>query len=325
MFTAYFRKLESFGIIPVIKLDSADLAAPLAKALIGGKLPIAEITFRTEAAEESIKRMKEAFPEMLLGAGTVNNSNQVKRAVASGAEFIVSPGFNEGVVQYCVENRIPVLPGCSTPTDIERALSFGLTTVKFFPAEAMGGLKVIKAMAAPYVNVRFIPTGGINEANLIEYLKFSRIIACGGSWMVPEQLVRYGKFDEIKALTEAAVKKSLGLKLGHVGINTDGKQQTEELSSALGLLAGVAAKEGTTSTVYEGFFEVVRNKAIGRHGHIAIETWSVERTRRYFEQLGFRFNEATLKKDESGSAKAIYFADEFGGYAIHLLKANDER
>jgi 2-dehydro-3-deoxyphosphogluconate aldolase/(4S)-4-hydroxy-2-oxoglutarate aldolase len=322
MFTPYFKKLEGFGIIPVVKLDSADSAVPLAKALFEGKLPIAEITFRTEAAEESIRRIKEAFPKMLLGAGTVSSPDQVQRAVAAGAEFIVSPGFNKGVVQYCVENGIPVLPGCSTPSDIERALSFGLTTVKFFPAEAVGGLNAIKAMAAPYVNVCFIPTGGINEANLMEYLKFPKIIACGGSWMVSEQLVRLGKFDEIKALTETAVKRSLGLILGHVGINTDGEQQAEELSTALGLLAGVAAKESTSSTMYEGFFEIVRNKAIGRHGHIALETQSIQRARRYFEELGFRFDETTEKKAVSGSTKAIYFAHEFGGFAVHLLKTN---
>ncbi|NLT47731.1 MAG: bifunctional 4-hydroxy-2-oxoglutarate aldolase/2-dehydro-3-deoxy-phosphogluconate aldolase [Clostridiales bacterium] len=279
MFTSYFKKLDGYGIIPVVKLDSADSAVPLAKALIDGRLPIAEVTFRTDAAEESIKRMKEAYPEILLGAGTVSSPDQVKRAVAAGAEFIVSPGFNEKVVQYCVDNKIPVLPGCSTPSDIEKALSFGLTTVKFFPAEVMGGLKAIKAMAAPYVNVYFIPTGGINESNLMEYLKFKRIIACGGSWMVPDNLIRSGKFDEIKGLTEAAVKKSLGLNLGDAGVNAEGERQ------------------------------------------VTLETRSVESARRYFEQLGFRFDESTAKKDESGSLQAIRFADKFGGFAV-LLKNN---
>lgn len=278
MFTSYFRKLDEYGIIPVVKLDSADSAVPLARALIDGMLPIAEVTFRTDAAEESIKRMKEAFPEMLLGAGTVSSPDQVKRAVAAGAEFIVSPGFNETVVKYCVENGIPVLPGCSNPSDIERALSFGLTTVKFFPAEVMGGLKAIKAMAAPYVNVYFIPTGGINEANLMDYLSFQKVIACGGSWMVPDNLVRSGKFEEIKGLAEAAVKKSLGLKLGNIEINGEGERC------------------------------------------IALMTRSVESARRYFEQLGLRFNGSTEIKDENGKTKEIYFADKFGGIAIYLMK-----
>ena len=208
------EKIQKTGIIPVVVLNDVKDAEPLAKALIEGGLPCAEVTFRTDAAEESIRIMKEKFPEMLLGAGTVLTTEQVDRAVAAGAEFIVSPGLNPRIVKYCVEKNIPITPGCANASDIEQALENGLEVVKFFPAEPAGGLKMIKALAAPYVGVKFMPTGGISASNVRDYLAYDRIIACGGSWMVSGDLVKAGEFDKIKELTaEAAaiVKEMRGL------------------------------------------------------------------------------------------------------------------
>ncbi len=198
------EKIQKTGIIPVVVLNDAKDAEPLAKALIDGGLPCAEVTFRTDAAEESIRIMKEKFPEMLVGAGTVLTTDQVDRAVAAGAEFIVSPGLNPRIVKYCVEKNIPITPGCANASDIEQAIENGLEVVKFFPAEPAGGLKMIKALAAPYVGVKFMPTGGINATNVKDYLAYDRILACGGSWMVSGDLVKAGKFDTIKELTAEA-------------------------------------------------------------------------------------------------------------------------
>ncbi len=200
------EKIQEIGIVPVVVLDDAKDAAPLAKALMDGGLSCAEVTFRTDAAEESIRIMSEQFPDMLVGAGTVLTTDQVDRAVAAGAKFIVSPGLNPRIVKYCVEKRILITPGCSNPSDIEQALENGLEVVKFFPAEAAGGLPMIKAMAAPYVGVKFMPTGGINAKNVRDYLAYNRIIACGGSWMVKSELVKEGKFDEIEKLAREAVE-----------------------------------------------------------------------------------------------------------------------
>ena len=186
------KVLEDFsriGIIPVIALDNADDAAPLAKALCDGGLPCAEVTFRTAAAEESIRIMSEQFPEMLVGAGTVLTTEQVDHAMNAGAKFIVSPGFNPKVVKYCIEKGIPVTPGCSNPSDVEAAIELGLDVVKFFPAEAAGGLSMIKSMAAPYTKMKFMPTGGINAKNLTDYLDFKKILACGGSWLVNTDMI----------------------------------------------------------------------------------------------------------------------------------------
>ena len=199
-------KFEELGVIPVVVLNDAKDALPLAKALYDGGLPCAEVTFRTAAAEESIRIMSEQFPEMLVGAGTVLTTEQVDRAVAAGAKFIVSPGMNPRIVKYCVEKGILITPGCANPSDIEQALENGLDVVKFFPAEPAGGLKMIKAMAAPYVGVKFMPTGGINTTNVREYLAYDRILACGGSWMVKGSLVDAGEFDKIEELTREAVE-----------------------------------------------------------------------------------------------------------------------
>ena len=200
------KTIQKMGVVPVVVLNDAKDAAPLAKALVEGGLPCAEVTFRTAAAEEGIRIMTTEFPEMFVGAGTVLTIDQVDRAVAAGAKFIVSPGFDPEIVDYCLEKDIPVFPGCITPSEVAQAVKRDLKIVKFFPAEPFGGVKTIKAIAAPYVGLNFMPTGGISAKNLESYLSYDRIIACGGSWMVSGDLVKAGKFDEIKALTEEAVK-----------------------------------------------------------------------------------------------------------------------
>ena len=203
---AMIELIEKTGVVPVVVLEDAKDAEPLAKALCEGGLPCAEVTFRTAAAADCIRIMSEKYPEMLVGAGTVLTTEQVDRAVANGAKFIVSPGFDPEIVDYCLEKDIPVFPGVITPSEVAQAVKRGLKVVKFFPAEQFGGVATIKALAAPYVGLKFMPTGGVNAKNLESYLSFNKIIACGGSWMVKGDLVKAGKFDEIKALTEEAVK-----------------------------------------------------------------------------------------------------------------------
>lgn len=198
-------KIESLKLVPVVVLEDAKDALPLAKALIDGGLPVAEVTFRTAAAADSIRAISEAYPEMLVGAGTVVNVEQAKTAVAAGAKFLVTPGFSDEVTRYAVENDIPIFPGTCTPTEVMQAMSYGLKVVKFFPASQYGGLNTIKALAGPFSAMRFMPTGGINASNVKEYLADKHIIACGGSWMVKGDLIAAGKFDEIQRLTQEAV------------------------------------------------------------------------------------------------------------------------
>ncbi len=197
--------IQRLGLVPVVVLNDAKDAVPLAKALCDGGLPVAEVTFRTDAAEESIRQIAQAFPEMLVGAGTVLTIDQVDRAVAAGAKFIVAPGFDPEIVDYCISKDIPVYPGVVTPSELAQAVKRGLKVVKFFPAEAYGGVSTIKALAAPYPMVKFMPTGGVNLKNLKNYLECDKIAACGGSWMVKGDLIKAGAFDEICKLTADAV------------------------------------------------------------------------------------------------------------------------
>lgn len=198
------QTIAKLGVVPVVVLEDAKDAEPLAKALCEGGLPCAEVTFRTAAAEESIRRMSEAFPEMLVGAGTVLTVEQVDRAVAAGAKFIVSPGFDPEIVDYCLSKSIPVYPGCVTPSEVAQAVKRGLRVVKFFPAGQFGGVATIKALAAPYVGLKFMPTGGVSAKNLREHLECAAIVACGGTWMVKADLIKAGNFEKIKELTAEA-------------------------------------------------------------------------------------------------------------------------
>lgn len=198
------ERIHAIRIVPVIAIDDAAQAIPLAKALIAGGIPCAEITFRTAAAAESIAAISAEVPAMLVGAGTVLSREQADRAKAAGAAFAVSPGFNPHIVDYCGQIGLPIIPGCSSPSDMEQAIERGLQVVKFFPAEQAGGLPFLKAVAAPYTGLRFMPTGGIGPQNLAEYLSFSRVIACGGSWMAKPEMIAAGRFDEIAQLCRKA-------------------------------------------------------------------------------------------------------------------------
>lgn len=201
----YIDRLQELKVIPVIKIDDAKDAVSLGKALTEGGLPCAEITFRTDAAEEAIKNMRESLPDMLIAAGTVLTPSQADRAIAAGADFLVSPGFNPTVVNHCKQKGYTIVPGVCTPSEVEAALEAGLSVLKFFPAEAAGGVSMIKALSGPYGGVRFMPTGGINAKNIANYLSLKNIIACGGTWMVPADDIKNSNFEHIKELTKEAV------------------------------------------------------------------------------------------------------------------------
>ena len=315
------KELYSIGLIPVIKIENPDDAIPLAKALIDGGLPAAEITFRTACAAEAIKNITEAYPEMLVGAGTVLTTEQVDAAIAAGSKFLVSPGLNPKVTAYCLSKGVPMLPGCSNPSDIEAALELGLSTVKFFPAEAAGGLKMLKAMAAPYGQLTFMPTGGINADNLLDYLKFNKIVACGGSFMVADQLIKEKKWDEITALTKNAVKKMLGLEFIHMGINTESEEEAARSAKLFEIMFGMPMRETSKSIFAGDAFEFMKGRGPGRCGHIAIRTNFVDRAMAYFKRMGFEFDESTITYDDkTGKPKFVYFKDEIAGFAIHLLQ-----
>jgi 2-dehydro-3-deoxyphosphogluconate aldolase/(4S)-4-hydroxy-2-oxoglutarate aldolase len=298
------EELEKTGIVPVITIDDAEKAVPLARALLAGGIPCAELTFRTPQGEEALRRIAGEVPEILPGAGTVLNTGQVDRAIAAGAKFIVSPGLNPRVVGHCVERGIPVIPGCSNPSDIEQALEAGLGAVKFFPAEQAGGLDYIKALSAPYPGLKFIPTGGINAGNIAAYIAFDKVLACGGSWMAGADLVRAGDFARITARCREAVSSLLGFSLAQVGVRAEDGADARRFARLFEALFGVAPPPGP-----------------GTRGDIVIETNTLRRAQVFLERAGFAFRPEASDTGVSDDTDAgVYLRDEIGGFAVHLVQ-----
>lgn len=312
------KRLHGIGIIPAIVLDRVEDAAPLADALCKGGLPAAEVTFRTPAAHDAMIAMKKQRPELIVGAGTVLTKEQVDSALDAGAEFIVAPGLNPEVVKYCQAKGVAVCPGISSASELEQALALGLHTVKFFPAEAMGGIKTIKALCGPYKTMTFLPTGGVNTNNMLDYLSFNKIFAVGGTWMVKGDLIKNGRFDEVEKISREAVLKMLGMHIKHIGINcteADGKNTADAFANLL---------QGTVRETSKGYFgsemiEIMVKEHFGTKGHIAIGVNNVERALAYYRALGFAFDESSITYDEAGDAKFAYFKDEIGGFRVHFV------
>ena len=313
------KQIQDIGIVPVVVLNDSKDAKPLAKALYEGGLPCAEVTFRTEAAEESIRLMCEEYPDMLVGAGTILTTEQVDRAVNAGAKFIVSPGLNSKIVKYCVDKNIPITPGVTNPSDVEQAIELGLDVVKFFPAEAAGGLKMIKSMAAPYTKMKFMPTGGIDANNLNSYLAFDKIIACGGSWMVNGDLVKNGEFDKIKELTQEAVLTMLGFELRHIGINCENEKEAHETADTFENLFGMRKREGSGSIFSATAIESMKSPYLGDKGHIAIATNSAQRAFAYLKNKGVEFDMNTAQYN-GDKLTLVYFKEQVSGFALHLVQ-----
>ena len=312
------EKLSLAGLVPIIKVDDAADAVPLCNALVKGGLPVAEITFRTAAAPEAIRLVKENLPECLLGAGTVLTVEQAKQAVESGAGYILSPGFNPKVVSWCVENNVAVIPGCSCPSDVEAALEFGLKVVKIFPSESLGGVKFIKALSGPYVNISFAPTGGLNENNMLDYLALPKVKCVGGSWMVPSDAVKNKDWDKITEMTQRAVRLMLGLELKHIGINNENVEEAMKGAKMLSALMGLPIKDGNSAAFVGDAFELCKVKKPGKNGHIAISTNFISRAVWHLEQKGFEFGEPMYNSE--GKFNSIYLKDEICGFGVHLLQ-----
>jgi 2-dehydro-3-deoxyphosphogluconate aldolase / (4S)-4-hydroxy-2-oxoglutarate aldolase len=312
-------KLGAIGLIPVVKIEDAEKASALAKALIEGGLPCVEIAFRSEAAAAAIGAIAKAYPDMLLGAGTVISVDLAEKAVAAGAQFIVAPGFNPEVVDWCIAKKIPVVPGVSGPTEIEAALGRGLEVLKLFPAEVLGGVAMLDALAGPFSQVSFIPTGGVGPANIAEYARRDNVFAIGGTWMVKTELIEKEDWAAISALCREAVVALHGFSFAHLGINQAGESEASATASLFALF-GLAPKPGASSIFNDTVIEVMKIPMRGTKGHIGFKCCNIERALRYLGQYGFHGVEETAKR-ERGRLSFIYLDKEIGGFAVHLLKA----
>lgn len=312
------KRLAQSGVVPVVVLEDAKDAVPTAKAMLAGGIDVMEITFRTAAAADSIKAVAQECPDMVVGAGTVINLEQCKLAVKCGAKFIVSPGYDEETVAWCCDNGIPVTPGCVTPTEIMMALKHGLKVLKFFPANVYGGLSAIKSLAGPFGGVKFIPTGGVNAQNLAEFISSPYIHAVGGSWICPKADIAAGNFDKITALCKEARKSLLGFEVAHIGINTPDADAAMDVCKAFNDAFDFNVKQGNSSNFASTGVEVMKTMFKGANGHIAIRTNKMIPAIAEMERRGYELDMDSVK--DKNNIKAVYFKNEIGGFAVHLLQ-----
>ena len=307
------NQLSKIGIVPVIKIDDSADAAPLAKALIEGGLPCAEVTFRTPCAKKAISIISREYPEMLVGAGTVLTREQVDDAIEAGAKFIVSPGFNPEMVKYIQSLGIPMMPGAATPGEMEQAMSLGLTNIKFFPAEANGGVAKLKALAGPYQAAKWMPTGGVNAKNLNDYLSFERIIACGGTWLATSADIAKGDWDGITAKCKEAVKTMLGFKLHSVSVygNNEGAEKDAKF---LCNLFGFEYKETEYGVCADGAVCFSKEDSDAK-GCIVISTLNGNRAMAYVQRMGVEVD-PDIWYDEKGNVSCFGLKDTVAGFEI---------
>ena len=312
-------RLAAAGVVPVVVLDNAADAVPTAKAMVAGGIDVMEITFRTAAAADSIRAVAAEVPKMLVGAGTVLNLEQCKLAVECGAKFIVSPGYDEETVAWCVENGVAVTPGCVTPTEIMAALKHGLKVVKFFPANVYGGLNAIKALSGPFVGLKFIPTGGVNQQNLGEFVSNPSIHAVGGSWVSPKADIAAHNFDKITQLCAEARRGVMGFELAHVGINCESADESLAVCEELEKAFDFEVKTGNSSNFASTGVEVMKSMYLGKNGHLAVRTNKIETAIAELTKRGFAVDMDTAKY-KGDRMVAVYLKNEIGGFAVHLLQ-----
>ncbi len=314
------RRLSGIGIIPVVRIDDPQDSIPLAQALLQGGIDCAEITFRSVHAKHAIQQITSQLPDMLVGAGTVLSPSQAKEAVEAGAQFIITPGFNPSVVEWCIEHDVFVIPGISSASEIEMALAYQLTHVKFFPAESSGGAKKIKDLSAPYQNLTFIPTGGISAKNMHEYLALPCVDAIGGSFMLPQEAIDKKDFALIKQLSQQAVASMLAYELIHLGIDSEGKQEADDIAKLLCSLFHFPLYEKPNSTFAGKYFEVRFDKGSAPHGHMGIYTPYPEKAMYHLSKMGIRFKEETITRNKKTKRINFVYLDlEIAGFNIHLI------
>lgn len=313
-------RLSKIGIVPVVTIKDKNDAISLAQALIEGGIDTAEITFRSDFAEESISLIHKQFPNMLLGAGTVSSLQQAKSAINAGASFIVTPGFNHEVVNWCVEHNITVLPGIASASELEIALKYGINCVKFFPAESSGGAKKIKDLSAPYSHVKFLPTGGINSNNMHEYLSIPSVLAIGGSFMLPDKLIESKDWESIKNLAKTTIKHMLGYELSHIGIHCNSSQEAKQMADMLCNLFHFTYYSKPKSHFAGKHFEFITTYEQEGMNHIGIYTPYPERALYHLAKLGvYGIEETITRNKKTNLINFIYLDKEIAGFRIHLI------
>ena len=312
--------IEKTGILPVINITDLEVAKPLAQAFCDEGIPVIEVTLRNEKSLEAVKLIRSEFPEMGILAGTVLSVEQAQNAISAGVDGIVMPGYDDEIVDFALENNIPIVPGCVTAADIQKGYKKGLRVFKFFPAEQCGGIPALKLLSGPFKGVKFLPTGGINYDNLGEYLKNDFIIACGGSYMADAKTLGDKNFDKIRENCRKAMSISLDFKLAHIGVNSDDKGEADKTAKLIASVFGLGVRECSGSTFAGNAVECMHNRRFGEKGHIGFSTNSMIRAMAYLADKGIEFDESSIKRDASGKISCIYLKENIAGFALHIVK-----
>ena len=312
--------IRSVGVLPVINIKKKEWIDPLAEAMLSAGMPVIEVVLRNEKAMEMLAEMKKRHPEMTVGAGTVLTLEQAKTAVECGADFIVSPGYSQQIVDFCMERDMLVVPGVSSASEVQTAYAAGLRVVKFFPAEGLGGLKMIKQLAAPFSDMMFVPTGGISLDNIGPYFQYEKTFACGGSFIAPSAALESGDFGKVAELCRKCIELSVGFRLAHLGVNCDGDADAVATAKAFTALFGFPCLEGRSSVFAGTAVECARHGSFGTKGHIGIRTNSMVRAVAYLKSKGVEFLPGSEKYNAAGELTCIYLKDEVAGFAIHLVQ-----
>lgn len=312
--------IKKIGVLPVINITSVELAVPLAKALLSEGINVIEVTLRSDCSLEAIKAIKNEYPQMIIGAGTVLETESVDKAISAGAEYMVMPGYDEEIVDYCIKNNIEVFPCCTTGAEIQNAYKKGLRVLKFFPAEQNGGIKAIELFAGAFKGLSFVPTGGINFDNLANYLSSKAVCAVGGSFMANADMLKAKDFDAIRAACKRAMDISLGFELAHVGLNHENADEAMENTKKMAEMFRLDVLPGNSSNFSGEAVEFMKTKFYGEKGHIGYKTRSSYRALAYFESKGYKVREESIKYKPDGRVLAAYLEDEIGGFALHIVE-----
>ena len=313
-----FDQISEYGIVPLVTLDDPNDAVPLARALVAGGIPIAEVTFRTAAGGEVIKRMAKEVPDIIVGSGTVHDIDHAKETVDNGGKFVITPGFNAKVVEWCVNNNVPVCPGTVVPSDIEEAMNYGLKLVKFFPAGAYGGTNTLKALAGRFGAMKFVPTGGVGLNNLTEYLDLPNVAAVGGSFVPPAKLVKAKDWDGITKLCQEIMSKVYDFSVGHVGINAGTPENAADVTNRITSLFSTATTEIEIAYFGGNLVEVMKVPFIGTNGHICVDTRDIKRAVAMLKRKGVQILEKNCRYDDKGNLINVFLEEEIGGFGFHV-------
>ena len=313
-------RIAECGILPVISLSKIDDALPLATALTAGGISALEVTLRTGCALDAIHSISASCPDLAVGAGTVLTCEQADAAMAAGASFLVTPGYLPALVEYCAGRNYPIVPGCTSASDIAAAAAQGCRVVKYFPSEPLGGIAAIKLLSGPFPQIKFVPTGGMTMDNISSYLREDCIAACGGSFMAKSKDIEAGNFAFITEQCKKAMDISLGFELAHVGVNNENAQEANLLAARMAGLFRLPVKAGHSSTFAGKAVEYMYKPYFGAKGHIGFYTNSVSRALAYFKNQGIEIREESIRRDEKGKLVSFYLKEEIGGFAVHVVR-----